>query len=195
MQEDDESVFQVLHIEGMKEDLRELSRGRAIFGGTDEELPLEVEEQFLEYVLAFERAEKVTHREMLERDGVPLPPPDELTEEEVAQALANVIRALAWRRTFLMDTDHLSDRELYGRLWCDLLEEAGPVVSPESRTNCHIDLVGSGSEEDINLWLTYYADAETRAQWAADFPDKQTPPHREPPHDRDRFLPKPPAPR
>ena len=60
--------------------------------------------------------------------------------------------------------------------------------------NCHLDLVGSGSEEDIALWLKYYADEETRVQWARDFPDMVVPPHENPPYDRDRQLPKPPPP-
>jgi len=194
MQDDAELVDRIIHIEEMKEELEELSGGQALIGRTAQELPLQVEEQFLEYVLAFERAETVTHRELLARDGVPLPPPDELTEDQIEQTLANVIHALAGHRTFLMNTDHLSDHELYSRLWGDVLDEAGPLLPPDSGTNCHMDLVGSGSEDDVNLWLTYYADEEARADWSKEFPEDQIPSHRDPPYDRDRYLPGPPAP-
>jgi len=194
MQDDAELVDQVLHIEEMKEALQELAGGQAIIGHVDGELPLALEEQFLEHVLAFERAEMVTHREVLARDGVTLPPPDEVTEEELAHTLAGVIHALARRRIFLTNTDHLSDRELYSLLCDDVLDGAGPLLPPESHTNCHIDLVSSGSEDDINLWLTYYADEPERADWARDFPDDRIPPHRDPPYDRDRGLPGPTGP-
>jgi hypothetical protein len=52
-----------------------------------------------------------------------------------------------------------------------------------------IDLIGSGSEEDIYLWMKYYADEETRRQWKSDFPDYEMPEHEDPPYDRDRHLP------
>lgn len=53
----------------------------------------------------------------------------------------------------------------------------------------HIDLTGSGSEEDTYLYLKYYADEEARQRWAADFPDDEMPEHAEPLFDRDRYLP------
>jgi len=49
--------------------------------------------------------------------------------------------------------------------------------------------VSSGSEEDIFLWMKYYADDATRQQWLKDFPDYEMPPHEEPPFDRDKDLP------
>jgi len=52
----------------------------------------------------------------------------------------------------------------------------------------HIDLVGSGSEEDI-VYLKYYADEEARRRWAADWPSERLPDHELPPFDRDRHLP------
>ena len=54
----------------------------------------------------------------------------------------------------------------------------------------HIDLVGSGSEEDIANYLRYYADESTRRDWAREFPDLVLPPHEQPPYDRDRRLPR-----
>ncbi|MEI7869901.1 MAG: hypothetical protein WCI11_18595 [Candidatus Methylumidiphilus sp.] len=53
----------------------------------------------------------------------------------------------------------------------------------------HVDLVGSGSEEDIERYLRYYADEKTRQDWAKDFPDDVVPEHETPPYDRDRHLP------
>jgi hypothetical protein len=194
MPDDEETVDRILHIEDMKEELRELAGGEAVIHHVDEDLSLEMEEQFLEHMLAFERAEQVTHRELLARDGVTLPPPDRLSDEQLAAVLAEVARGLAAHRAFLESTDHLSDRELYCRLWEEVLDETTPLLPPDDPTNCHIDLVSSGSEEDIALWLTYYADEEDRIRWAQEFPDEVIPPHRDLPYDRDRHLPKPPPP-
>jgi hypothetical protein len=53
----------------------------------------------------------------------------------------------------------------------------------------NIDLVGSGSPEDVHLYLKHYAEEETRQQWAKDWPEDVIPEHENPPYDRDRHLP------
>jgi hypothetical protein len=53
-----------------------------------------------------------------------------------------------------------------------------------------VDLLVSGSEEDICLYLKYYADDATRCKWPADFPDYRTPEREQPTFDRDRHLPR-----
>ena len=55
----------------------------------------------------------------------------------------------------------------------------------------HIDLIGSGSEEHIYLWMKCYADEKTRRQWMKDWPVYEMPEHEDPPYDRDRYLPGP----
>jgi hypothetical protein len=55
-----------------------------------------------------------------------------------------------------------------------------------------IDLVGSGNEEDNQIFLKYYAEEKHREQWASDWPEDLLPEHEEPPFDRDRFLPQSP---
>ena len=64
------------------------------------------------------------------------------------------------------------------------------MLPMDENSACHIDLVSSGSEEDIRLWLRYYADEEDRQRWRKDFPDDDIPPRETPPHDRDRHLPR-----
>ena len=92
-------------------------------------------------------------------------------------------------RMFLYSTNHLSDRELYEKLWDDVLQEEGPLLLSCGDSACHIDLVSSGSEEDNELYLRYYADEETRRDWLKDWPDDIMPAHEQPPFDRDRHLP------
>jgi hypothetical protein len=49
---------------------------------------------------------------------------------------------------------------------------------------------GAGTDDDgIEAYLTYYADEETRRQWAEDYPDCPMPEPKELPFDRDRHLP------
>ena len=193
MRDDGGHVEQVFHIEEMKGELEDLAHGHMLMH-SEEALPPDLEEQFLESVLAFERAEQITHKELLARDDVAVPAPEELQDEELALKLIEVIHTLAAHRIFLESTNHLSDRELYHYLWDDALNEWGPDLPPDNPMNCHLDLVGSGSEEHTDLWLKYYADDATRARWAIDFPEMMIPEHVDPPYDRDRHLPKAPEP-
>jgi hypothetical protein len=72
-----------------------------------------------------------------------------------------------------------------------LREEA--VLFPENPSYAYIiDLTSSGSDEDNQIYLKYYADEEHRNQWALDWPDDPMPDHENPPYDRDRTLPQSP---
>ncbi len=176
----------------MKAELRELSDGQVIIGEVDDAAPLEIEESFLEYVLAFEKAEMVAHRTLLHEDGVVLPAAEELADEALTEKLWEVIHALAAHRIYLHFTDHLDDRELYSQLCAEILDGTSPMLSPESETNCRIDLLGSGSAEDTEVWLTHYASDRYCADWHEHFPEDSIPPHQDPTYDRDRHLPIPP---
>jgi hypothetical protein len=154
-----------------------------------EEMSQGLREQFWEHVVAFEEAEWITSFELLEQGGMELPAPEELDDSQLTAKLWEVIRGLAMLRMFLYNTDHLSDRELYEELWHEVLREENPDMPVNENSACHIDLVGSGSEEDNEHYLRYYADEETRQQWAEDWPNDAMPKHETPPYDRDRHLP------
>ena len=154
-----------------------------------EEMSQGLREQFLEYVEAFDEAQWITSFELLEQGGMELPAPEELDDSQLTAKLWEVIRGLAMLRMFLYSTDHLSDRELYKALWHELLREENPVMPINEDSACHIDLVSSGSEEDNELYLRYYADEEARREWAQDWPNDAMPTHETPPYDRDRHLP------
>ncbi len=129
--------------------------------------------------------------EVIENAGVSLPPPDSLKDEELAAKLQEVIQKLALLHVFIEQTDHLSDRELYTHLWTDSLREETPALPLIANSAYHIQLLGSGSEEDTRLYLKYYADDTWRRQWQKDFPGDPIPAHEDPPYDRDRLLPRP----
>lgn len=154
-----------------------------------ERMSQELREQFMEYVEAYEAAEWTTSFELLVQGGMELPAPEQLDDSQLSAKLWEVIRGMAMLRMFLYCTDHLSDRELYEELWHQVLREETPDMPVDEDSACHIDLVSSGSEEDIELYLRYYADEETRRDWAKDWPNDVIPAHETPPYDRDRHLP------
>jgi len=92
---------------------------------------------------------------------------------------------------FIEQTNHLSDRELYRHLWTDSLREETKALPPVANSAWHIQILGSGSEEDNRLYLKYYADDDSRRHGHEDFPDDPLPSPEKPPYDRDRLLPKP----
>ncbi len=152
--------------------------------------PTKVREQFQKSVDAFEQAKWSPSFQVLVESGIPLPPPGELADAELNAKLWEVINALALMGAYLEHTDHLSDRELYTLLWGDVLLEEMVIQSPIVTLTCHIDLIGSGSEEDNNIYLKYYADEDDRTLWAKEFSDEPVPGRERLPFDRDRQLPK-----
>jgi hypothetical protein len=188
---DPERIDREIRINELKHAAEEAAGGEMV-AWESEDCPPEVAERFWEQVLAFEEAPETTHAEQLRQAGVELPPAEGMSEEQLTAKLWEVIHALARQAVYLHSTDHLSDRELYKRLAEDVLHERTTVPPPELGMRCHIDLVGTGSDEHIYLQLKYYADEDERRRWVRDFPDYVLPDHEDPPHDRDRHL--PPAP-
>lgn len=121
--------------------------------------------------------------------GVELPPANTITDEEISRTLDRLISALAGINVCVTSTDHLSDRELYELLCEDLLREMTEIFPGSETGATTIDIIGGCSNEDIQTYLTYYADDETRELWAKDWPEDPLPEKKPRPHDRDRFLP------
>lgn len=193
MDKNNSPIEQYLQITEMKAELDELSDGKMIMR-TCEDMDQGLEGAFLESILAYEHAEQVPFRTLLERDGVTLPEPNILSDKELSAKLEEVIQAMAKRRNFLDCTNHWNDRELYTHLIEISFKETVPDLPPDDRTNYHLDITGGCSDEDIEIYLKYYADEDWRAHWAESWPDMVIPPHEDPPYDRDRQLPKPPPP-
>jgi hypothetical protein len=180
-------------IEDLKRRAEELSGGQMEVGSLDDypsEVPAEVEEGFWKYIVDYEEAPWTTHFQQLENAGVSLPPPDSLKDEELTAKLWEIIQKLALLHVFISQTDHLSDRELYTHLWTESLREETKAMPMAANSAYHIELLGSYSEEDMRLFLKYYADDDFRRQWHKDWPKDPIPRHEDPPYDRDRLLPK-----
>jgi len=185
---DSEEKERAERIEALKRRARELAGGEVV-SHTDSEVPAEVEEKFLNYVVAFEEAPWIKNRVLMERLGIALPAPDTLNDEALSEKLWEVIEGLAAMQHFLEETNHLSDRELYTLLLTDVLEEETKDMFMDADSACHIPLCGSGSDEDNYVYLKYYADEKYREMWRKEFPGEPVPEHVDPAYDRDRFLP------
>ncbi len=187
---DEDEAERAKKIAELKRQAQELVGGKMAEGEL-EECPPEVTEQFLEQVVAYEKAPWTTNFKQLEEAGMELPAPETLNDEQLTKKLWEVIHGLALLRVFLEDTNHLSDRELYTLLWSDMLREEVKAVPLDEDGAYHVSPLGGCSEEDIQLQMKYYADEDWRRHWLEDFPDFPMPEHEDPPYDRDRLLPRP----
>jgi hypothetical protein len=190
MANNESDVDREKRIEELKRRAEELAGGE-MKAGEIEPTPPEIEEEFWKQVVEYEEAPWTTHFQQLERAGVSMPAPETLNDQEVTAKLWEVINKLAQMRIFLDDTDHLSDRELYTKLWGDLLREETKDVLLDQDSACHYQLLSGGSDEDNQIYLKYFADEKWRNDWHRDWPDDPMPDPEDPPYDRDRLLPQP----
>ena len=160
---------------------------------TLEAMPADMEEHFLRHVLEYDRAEEISLFLQLEHAGLAIPTPDQLDQTALTAKLNEMIQRMATLGVYLLNTNHLSDRELYEYLYHNGLREEAALF-PENPSYAYmIDLTGSGSDEDNQTYLKYYADEEHRKQWAHDWPDDPLPQHEDPPFNRDSSLPQSPV--
>jgi hypothetical protein len=154
--------------------------------------PLDIIEQFWRNVLEYEEKDQGLV------PSATLPPLDfpdaaTLTGDELHSLLWRKIEELAERRIFLEQTDHLSDRELYSALCSAEMKELTTQAVPDDGM-VGFDILGGYSEEDIELYLRYYADDLERDRWKGEWPNDPMPEKETPPFARDAKLPKPPMP-
>jgi hypothetical protein len=132
-----------------------------------------------------------TYFEQLQNAGIQLPEPDSVSDADIRTKLWEVIAGLEKLRAFLESTNHLSDRELYAKLWHETLRGETPAID-EIGFRSHLDLVRAGEDDaDTALYLKYYADDAARESWRSQFPEDHIPAHEDPPFTRDDLLPGP----
>ena len=169
---------------------RELEEAGGMLPLVGDDLPADVEEAFLENLLFYEKAPRTTYAKMIITDGIALPSIELMSHEALGRKLWEVIHALAERQVYLYNTDHLSDGALYRLLWEDYLNHETTDLSLNPDAACHLDVLGSGSEDDILIYLRFYATDAEREEWKRELGQAEMPAREEPPYDRDRFLPK-----
>lgn len=169
----------------LRQEIRDLG---GLVGGANDERVSEHELAFLEQVRAWETGPRSTHRAWLARYGHTFAPPAELAGPRWKIELWRLIRALAEARVFLCHTDHLSDAELYARLWSEVLPEECPDAArgPDDAGVWDFADAGSGAED---IWLRFYASPQEREDWRREFPTASMPEREQPLYRRDHGLP------
>ena len=158
-------------------------------GGSKVRIPAGCDKEIYRKLLASETAPMSTNREWLRRRGWIFPEPAKLSGLQVKEELWRLIRALEKARLFIENTDHLSDAELYARLWHDVLDAEEPDLPRSKAEAWHWDLADPTAGHEVE-WLTYYASEDDREMWKEEYPDFDLPEHRDPPYERDDAMPK-----
>lgn len=102
-------------------------------------------------VYDFEVAGRTTNRAQLDGMGIVVPRPSEVNDVDVTAKLWELLHGLARLGVYLLNTDHLSDRELYDQLVQEVIEEDVPDIVTRDETREWIDLgtyVAAAAEED-----------------------------------------------
>lgn len=140
-------------------------------------LPTEVENEFLASMLAWERAPVLPIGKWFEPE-MQLPAAESLSNTELSRELWNAIEQLYEQRIVLELTDHLSDRELYCVIIRDILPSYEKKIDL-ARNYLHWHCLDTA--EDETTWLRYYASKEERLEWAEatgqEPPEMQSPPY------------------
>ena len=97
----------------------------------------------------FESGPTTTHFEQLTAAGIQLPEPEAVADADVRRKLWEVIAGLASLRVYLDQTDHLSDRELYTKLWHDILREQTPAID---EIGFSVERLIDHGQAEVRLW-------------------------------------------
>jgi hypothetical protein len=126
---------------------------------TSTRLSLQEENEFLESILAWERAPSLPISKWFEPELV-LPSPDTLSDEEVFSLLWRTIHQLYSQKIALDFTDHLSDRQLY----CLGERHFARVVHPRSISrDCSLGVIIRENEQDVWLFRSKRTGSQPKA--------------------------------
>jgi hypothetical protein len=137
------------------------------------------ENEFLESMLEWERAPMLPISQWFEPTLV-LPHPDRLGQHQLSLVLRATIEKLFEKHVVLDFTDHLSDYQLYGIIFRDILPSHEKRLE---RRNTYLHWDCANIEENPDIWLRYYATQNEREMWAEEN-NQPLPPHDEPPFPR-----------
>lgn len=142
-------------------------------------------------VYDFEHAPITTNLCQLEEVGWTPCPSIDLTDDELPDVLQKLAGLLAKLGVYLLHTNHLTDRELYGRLVDQILVEQVRDLPPDAGVHEFIDLVGGPGINECEIYQRYYATPDERARWKLEHGFEIVP--EVPPSNRDESLPAPPG--
>lgn len=126
-------------------------------------LPTQLENQYLESMLAWERAAVLPVSHWCE-PPLTLPPVHALDDTDLRQSLWHLIERLFEMHVVLDFTDHLSDRELYALIRRDILPT--PIKRVDLPDNFFHWDCSADESGDPTAWLAFYASDEEREEWS-----------------------------
>ncbi|MEM1226349.1 MAG: hypothetical protein AAGJ40_11670 [Planctomycetota bacterium] len=142
-------------------------RDESIDSTATSRMPLQQENEYLESILAWERAPAIPIAQWFEPELV-LPASDELTDQQLGVQLHGVIEKLFSQGIVLSYTDHLSDRQLYHVIARDILPCCEKKLEP-TRLGAPRKTLQWRCVEDNETWLAYYADPVERRRFQEEF--------------------------
>ena len=152
-------------------------------------------ERPLDLVDPFDDCEWLPARDLFRKLGYAPLPPAALDDFQLRGRLWEFIYALAGRRFYLHDSNHLNDHELYLWLHDSWFNEQVADIPFEADWNCHVGVldVANESERDEQIRLRCFATEKERTEWSLRNPHKELPRRQTAPYDRDHWLPEPPG--
>jgi hypothetical protein len=140
------------------------------------QLPLATENEFLQSMLAWERAPVLPISRWFDPPLV-LPRFDDLSDVLAKKVLSETLQKLYSQRIVLEFTEHLSDRQLYCLISRDILPSYEKKIDqPKNYLHWHCL-----NDNDSESWLRFYATAEERAAWLSEnggeLPPMEIPPY------------------
>ena len=153
MHESGISKEQAGRIEKLRNKLKDLSDGRAVFRSSPD-IPADVLEDNLEDTIAFESVGSgISLFEGLQQNGMKLPAPEELNEFRSARKVMEIFRALEKLQIFLIGLEEMSARELYSMLWHQTLWEGCYVKKRYPGAITLIDVSHKMKQSEIQRFL------------------------------------------
>ena len=142
-------------------------------------MPTRDENEFLASMLEWERAPVLPISHWFSPELNP-PASESLDDQQLNTLLWDTIHKLFSKRIVLDFTHHLSDRELYLLICRDILPSLEKRIE---RTRTYLHWLCLDPENDVDVWLRYYATEEERIGWASESGER-LPPAEMPPHPR-----------
>ena len=129
---------------------------------SDEELDQEEWEssEHFKRLEAWERGFGTTAGKQLLEEGISLPPPTSLSDEDLPKKLWQIILGLADKNTYLHSTNHLDDRALYTWLWQEGLSDNIMSAAGLRDSGVHLDILCSGAFDATIVALNWVLPAD-----------------------------------
>ncbi|NLT65510.1 MAG: hypothetical protein GXX84_02795 [Acidobacteria bacterium] len=146
-------------INELEEEIKRLAGGSAIISCSDD-LPPDIRQSHLEDILKFESiGSGPSLFEGLQQNGVELPHPDNLDDDQAFDRVMEIMQALEEVQVVLIGFDHMTPRQVYSTLWHETLWEGCYVKKRNPEAFTIIDVSHRTSQSEIQKFFRRIAKA------------------------------------